>query len=74
MIRRGATAMFIQIKDSLQDIAADWLREATNPFPVFVLQQACFEMFETLDPRGGSLRILVPLDADQGTCHYLYRP
>jgi hypothetical protein len=47
VIRRGATAMYFQIKASLQEIAADWRQEATNPFPVFVLKQAWFEMVET---------------------------
>ena len=50
VIRREATAMYFQIKDSLQEIAADWLQEATNPFPVFVLKQAWFEMVEAPDP------------------------
>ena len=50
VIRRGATAMYFQIKASLQEIAADWRQEATNPFPVFVLKQAWFEMVETPNP------------------------
>jgi hypothetical protein len=32
VIRRGATAMYFQIKASLQEIAADWRQEATTHF------------------------------------------
>jgi hypothetical protein len=70
--------MYFPFKDTLEEIleqiALEWLQEATEPFPVFLLNQESFQMVETPDPRGGSLRVLIPLGPNGGICYYLYRP
>jgi hypothetical protein len=66
--------MCFRPKETLEEIASDWLQESSNPFPVFIFNDESFQLLETPDPRGGILRILVPLESSAGTCHYLYRP
>jgi hypothetical protein len=66
--------MYSQPKETLEEIALDWLQESSNPFTVFMFNQESFELVEAPDPRGGILRILVPLESTAGICHYLYRP
>jgi hypothetical protein len=66
--------MYSRPKETLEEIASDWLRESSNPFTVFMFNHESFELVETPDPRGGILRILVPLESPSGICHYLYRP
>ena len=66
--------MCFRPKETLEEIASDWLQESSNPFPVFIFNDESFQPLETPDPRGGILRILVPLESSADTCHYLYRP
>ena len=62
------------MKETLEEIAPDWLEETSTPFPVFALSEETFRIVETADPRGGTLRFLVPVDAKSGLCYYLRRP
>jgi hypothetical protein len=62
------------MKETLEEIAPDWLEEARKPFPIFALGNEAFQMVETSDPRGGILRFLVSVDSNSGICYYLYRP
>jgi hypothetical protein len=62
------------MKETLEEIASDWLEETARPFPMFAMSEETFEIVETADPRGGTLRFLVPVDAKSGLCYYLRRP
>jgi hypothetical protein len=62
------------MKETIEEIAADWLEEASQPFPVLALSEKSFQMVETPDPRGGQLRFLVPMDSDSGIAYFLHRP
>ena len=62
------------MKETIEEIAPDWLEEANKPFPLFILSPESFQMVETPDPRGGTLRFLVPTDSNSGTCYFLYKP
>jgi len=66
--------MYYRPKDTLEAIASDWLQESSNTLPVFICNDESFQLLETPDPRGGILRILVPLESPAGICHYLYKP
>jgi hypothetical protein len=66
--------MYFRPKETLEETAAEWLQESSNPFPVFVFNDKSFQLLETPDPRGGILKILVPLESPAGICHYLYSP
>jgi hypothetical protein len=61
------------MEDSIEEIAVEWLEEASYPSPVFVVDRHSFEMIEISDHRGRALRILVPMEANSGICYYLYK-
>ena len=62
------------MKETFEEIAADWLEEALEPFPALAFSQETFQIVEAPDPQGGTLRFLVPLDGKRGFCYYLRKP
>ena len=43
--------MCFRPKETLEEIASDWLQESSNPFPVFIFNDESFQLLETPDPR-----------------------
>jgi len=41
--------MYFRPKETLEEIASDWLQESSNPFPVFVFNDESFQLLETPD-------------------------
>jgi hypothetical protein len=72
--KRTGGSNAIRMKETIEEIAPDWLEEANKPFPLFLLSRESFQMVETTDPRGGTLRFLVPTGSNGGTCYFLYKP